>query len=343
MNSLSCDLCASTDAEPLAQRDRDGRPLRTVICRQCGLVYSDPRPAAEQVRDYYTHNCRTDYKAVLQPKPKHIHRAAKVAVERFRALRGVLKQGDRVLDFGAGSGEVVFVLRAIGFDALGFEPNHCYARFASETLGLPVAHSFYQDFQAAPGSFDVVTAFHVLEHLESPCDALSRAYTWLRPGSRLVAEVPNVEAVCHWPHSRFHRAHFHNFNMPALRMAGMKAGFAVRESFASEDGGNITVVFEKEAQPALPHLALPGNAARIRAILRRHTPLRHFFTWRPARRLAEKITARIEQAFSVRKAAHPRDILERVIARELMAAPHAPTRLPAQGTGHVSPSRISAP
>ena len=184
--SVPCDLCGATAVAELGQRDRDGHPLRTVICRHCGLVYSDPRPDAAQVRAYYEHSYRTDYKATYQPKAKHVYRAGKVALERYRRLVAVLTPGCRVLDFGAGGGEVVYMLRAKGYAATGFEPNAGYAKFAAEQLGLPVTNGFYQTVPIEPQSQNVVTAFHVVEHLESPCGAFQHVRQWLRAGGRLV-------------------------------------------------------------------------------------------------------------------------------------------------------------
>ncbi len=315
--SIPCDLCGSTDVDELCLIDRDGSYLRTVICRRCGLVYSDPRPGFEQVRDYYEHSYRMDYKATFQPKPKHVYRAGKVALDRFRRLAPILKRGYRVLDFGAGSGEVVFVLRAVGYEASGFEPNDGYARFASEVLGLPIRHGFYQDTRIEPESQDVVTAFHVMEHLESPYDALRHVRDWLRPGGQLLVEVPNVEAVCQWPRSRFHRAHLYSFSPAALEMVGRKAGYSVASSSVSSDGGNISVVFQKGSTSALASGEIPGNYERVSSIVRRQTSFRHLFTPYPYVRPFHKIAARMEERRATRNMKSPREILDGLIASEL--------------------------
>jgi SAM-dependent methyltransferase len=296
---------------------RDGGYLRTVICRRCGLVYSEPRPGSEDIRDYYQRAYRMDYKATFQPKPKHVYRAGKVAVGRFRRLAPILKRGCRVLDFGAGSGEVVFVLRAMGYEASGFEPNDGYARFASEVLGLPVAHGSYQETRIEPGSQDVVTAFHVLEHVESPCDALRQVRDWQRPDGHLLVEVPNVEAVCQWPRSRFHRAHLYNFSPATLEMAGRKAGYGVASSSVSSDGCTITVVFQRGSTSGPRSAEIPGNYERVSSIVRRHTALRHLFSPYPYARPFHKIAARIEERRATRKTTSPREILDGLIASEL--------------------------
>ncbi|MBH0181271.1 MAG: glycosyltransferase family 9 protein [Nitrospira sp.] len=43
-SSIPCNLCGGTEVSTLSNRSRSGKPLRTVICKSCGLVWSDPRP-----------------------------------------------------------------------------------------------------------------------------------------------------------------------------------------------------------------------------------------------------------------------------------------------------------
>lgn len=77
-----CNLCGGTSVDVLATRSRSRRPLRTVICLSCGLVWSDPLPL--DPRKFYEDEYRLDYKGTYSPKPKHILRAGKVAIDRYR-------------------------------------------------------------------------------------------------------------------------------------------------------------------------------------------------------------------------------------------------------------------
>ncbi|MGH8710194.1 MAG: methyltransferase domain-containing protein [Burkholderiales bacterium] len=324
--SIPCNLCGSTDAEQIRSKDRHGNYLRSVICRQCGLVWTDPRPTPEQVREFYAHEYRLDYKGTYQPKAKHTYRSGKVAVDRFQRLRPILKPGFRVLDVGAGSGEVVYVLRAMGYEASGFEPNEGYARYAAEVLGLPVRQGFWQDVAIQPESQDMVTMFHTVEHLESPFDVMRHARQWLRPQGLLLVEVPNGEAVCQQPHTQFHRGHLYHFNLATLEMMARRVGYAVVSSSVSSDGGNITVVSQKTDTTPSVSAEIPGNYERVGSILRRHTAFRHVFSRHPYVRPFRKFAARLEEQRSVRSHRPAKEVLDTLISDALQ-----PNRLSGRG------------
>jgi SAM-dependent methyltransferase len=201
-----------------------------------------------------------------------------------------LTPGCSVLDFGSGGGEFVFMLRELGYEARGIEPNVGYAEYSRDVLGIPVQIGGFTTASVQDESLDLITLFHVAEHLEHPVEAFRKASGWLRVGGRLYIEVPNIESQCTWPSSRFHQAHLYNFNAATLAHAGRCAGLTPVSTFPSSDGGNVTAVFEKtgRAPEALP-AELPGNAARVRRILRGHSILRHFFTAHPYVRPLKKL------------------------------------------------------
>lgn len=315
-----CDLCRSSDKEIIRDRDRHGDPLPSVICRNCGLVWTDPRPTPEQLRQFYAREYRLNYKGLHEPSPRHLYRAARVAADRYRRIRSALPAASRIADVGAGGGEVVYVLRAMGHDATGLEPNEGYARFAAETLGLPVSTGFWQDAAIEPESLDAVTIFHAVEHLESPGDAVARFREWLKPGGILVVEVPNSEATCQQPHSQFHPGHLHHFNLATMEALHRREGFDIVSGTTSPDGGNITVISRKTSRPAQPCPGLPGNYERVAGILRGHTALKHFFTPHPWLRPLRKLAQRMDEKRNAKAGSAPKELLDDVIRRELNPA-----------------------
>src|SRR5438046_2572193 len=113
--SIPCNLCGARQVSEVSLRDRDGKYLRTVICHGCGLVWTDPRPAEDEVKTFYAHEYRLLYKGAWQPKFKHVYRGSKVSLNRLRWLRKFLRPADAVLDVGAGGGELVYLLRGLGY------------------------------------------------------------------------------------------------------------------------------------------------------------------------------------------------------------------------------------
>ncbi len=100
--------------------------------------------------------------------------------------------GGRLLDFGGGIGKTALAANAAGYSAMVLEDSH-------KAVVDGQAHHpeiEWMEGRAMPqsivdGSLDVVTMFHVLEHLPEPSSTLAEIERKLRPGGLLVLEVPN--------------------------------------------------------------------------------------------------------------------------------------------------------
>ena len=82
-------------------------------------------------------------------------------------------------------------MRKKGFSTHGVEANEPYAQFSIEYLDLPVSITPFSKF-TPEREFDLITMFHVLEHLEHPIRDLSHLGNLLKPGGYFVIEVPNI-------------------------------------------------------------------------------------------------------------------------------------------------------
>lgn len=283
-----CNLCGSTEVAVLANHSRGGKPLRTVICSKCGLVWSDPFP--HNPRDFYEDDYRDSYKGTYAPKPKHILRAGKVALSRHQKIAQFLTKPLKILDVGSGGGEFSYLLQSLGHDVTGIEPNKGYAGFSISEYNLNIKLGFIQDAPLEAESFDLITIWHVFEHTENPSAVLAKLQSLLKPEGLFVIEVPNIEATCQSPQSTFHEAHLFNFNLPTLRKIIEKSGFTVTEQLVSEDGGNISLFAQKQQSALVAHdLEIPGNCDKITSIVRAHTSINHYLSKYPYVRLAQRI------------------------------------------------------
>lgn len=296
-----CNLCGGRDASVLANRSRNGQPLRTVICNGCGLVWSDPFP--HDARQFYAEDYRLDYKGSFEPQPRHVMRAGEVALSRLRQVEWLFSQPRKVLDIGSGGGEFAYLLTARGHTVKGIEPNRGYAEYSRREYGLDVTVGFAQDIELPAASFDVITIWHVLEHTQDPLSVLKRLQGWLRPDGMLVVEVPNVEATCQAPGSTFHEAHLYNFSTDTLSAMAARAGFVIEESALSSDGGNITMIVRKSltAVDNIEQCVARCSPHRILQTVQNRSVASHYQTLSPYSRMVSRVSKSLRERIEVRR------------------------------------------
>jgi SAM-dependent methyltransferase len=134
-----------------------------------------------------------------------------------------------LLDIGAGRGRFVSSARAAGWSAKGIEPSARGVQAARAVYGVELDPLSLAE---ASGTYDAVTLWHVLEHMEDPGEALAHVASLLGPGGRLLIGVPNLASVQarigrdRWFHLDLprHRTHF---TPGGLRSLLERHGFAV--------------------------------------------------------------------------------------------------------------------
>jgi SAM-dependent methyltransferase len=113
-------------------------------------------------------------------------------IRRMRVV-GRRAAGGSLLDIGCGDGLFLWVARNAGWRVEGIEFSPEGASRAAARLGRPVAIGDLSRTAALPGPFDVVTLWHVLEHLPEPRPMIEAARRRLKPGGLLVVAVPNLD------------------------------------------------------------------------------------------------------------------------------------------------------
>ncbi|MDQ3198593.1 MAG: class I SAM-dependent methyltransferase [Verrucomicrobiota bacterium] len=165
--------------------------IRTVVepdigqCAGCALHFRNPRPTqAEIARSYDTGDTFEAW------QEQEVSRAA-MWQRRLEVVRRYCP-GGKLLDVGTGDGRFLAAARDAGYIVAGTEVSESGARFARDR-GLEVYMGQITDVALPDQSFDVVTLWHVLEHVPDPGALLRRVRSCLRPRGTLVVAVPNEE------------------------------------------------------------------------------------------------------------------------------------------------------
>jgi SAM-dependent methyltransferase len=156
-----------------------------------------------------------------RPGAPRLHGVAQPALrcfdhERLALVRRLAPPPARLVDAGAGRGRFVGAARTAGYDAFGIEPS---AR-AAEAPARRIERAGIEEAAIGPGSVDVVTLWHVLEHLHDPGPALDRIGSWLAPGGGLLLGVPNLSSL----QARLGGERWYHLDVPRHRVHYTPAG-----------------------------------------------------------------------------------------------------------------------
>jgi 2-polyprenyl-3-methyl-5-hydroxy-6-metoxy-1,4-benzoquinol methylase len=284
----TCDLCASTSFQPIAELDRRKQPLQTDICLCCGLISHHRIPAAAELAAFYEHDYRQEYHGEVTPSERRVYRAWRNSQRIVGQLRDWIPPETSVLEIGAGIGCTVKGFQNAGYHASGIEPHRGFQHFARKRLGASVINASLGDLSARQ-SHDLILMVHVIEHLRSPSQSLHRVRDLLLDGGLLYLECPNVAAPFANRPKLFHYAHIHNFSIATLSLMVEKCGFEVVQVFGGEGHVNSQLLVRKVDVPN--QLEIPAGLAQetLAAAFRFNTVTYHLRPSYLARRASQLV------------------------------------------------------
>jgi len=180
--------CPACGTAADATADHLGYCLAT--CGGCALWFWAQRSAADYEAVYETPEYQEVQTADLEATtdPSHFVRHPTYAAF-FRQVRAA--NGARLLDLGCGVGRFLRAAHSLGWDVRGIDTSARAIEIGARTAGFPMTTETLEQLRDAGATFDVVTAFEVLEHLEQPVEMLRSVISVLQPGGRFFCTVPN--------------------------------------------------------------------------------------------------------------------------------------------------------
>lgn len=232
-----------------------GEQFQLCSCRECGFMFTQGAPVEAEIGRYYEtpdYISHSDTKKGAMNAIYHrvrqymLNSKARLVMRVSRCL-----SGGRLLDVGTGTGYFANAMDGRGWMVEAIEKNPQARAFAKEHFGLDVKPESALD-GFAPGSFDVVTLWHVMEHLEHLNETWERLKELLTAKGVLVVAVPNCSSYdaqkygSRWAAYDVPR-HLWHFTPATIARLADKHGFVLAESHPMPfDAFYVSMLTEKQ-------------------------------------------------------------------------------------------------
>ena len=253
----SCPVCGKSNFVPFLQ-SRDyfltQEEYTIVRCENCGFKFVNPRPDAIEIGKYYESPDYVSHDSGKKSPLNFLYRLArKRAVKNKFHLVNRLSKDKKILDIGCGTAEFLFYCKQKGFDVLGIEPGEKPRTFARTEYNLDVREEDHLDKLITP-EFDVITLWHVLEHVHLLNDRMRKIAQILKPGGNIIIAVPNVDS---WDAARYGQfwaaydlpRHLYHFSRNSMRVLSANHGLKIVKTLPMKlDAFYISLLSEKYAK-----------------------------------------------------------------------------------------------
>lgn len=239
-------------------------------CNGCGLLITNPRPAAKDIGSYY----QSDEYISHTGKATNLFQWLYLRVRNYtltwkHQLIKNKKAGGLLLDYGCGTGEFIDKMNQKGWRSYGVEPAEI-ARQQAHQLNKSGTGEIVERLNQLDGKkFDVITLWHVLEHVHEPNELLTQLKASLQSDGLIIVAVPNYESF-DAQHYRQHWAaydvprHLWHFSKTSMKKLMNKNQLQVSEVVPMKlDAYYVSLLSEKYKSLPKTKLSSPTTAALI--------------------------------------------------------------------------------
>ncbi|MFR9165795.1 MAG: class I SAM-dependent methyltransferase [Dysgonomonas sp.] len=236
----NCPVCGKGDfSELVSCRDNlVTKEIFTILkCDNCGFGFTQDFPSEDVIGKYYEADdyiSHSDtHKGIVNTLYHWARKMALRSKARLIFCNSSLQTSGQLLDIGAGTGYFLNTMQEKGWVVTGIEKSEPTRSFAKDKFGLNLHDSEYL-FQIPDKSKDVVTMWHVLEHVEKLNQTVEQIHKILNDDGIAVIALPNknsydaVHYKANWAAYDVPR-HLWHFSPSDFSMLAEKHGFAVKK------------------------------------------------------------------------------------------------------------------
>lgn len=211
-----------------------GKSFQIAECSSCTLRFTQDVPEVASISPYYK---TEEYISHTNTSKGLVNRIYQFVRKRTMAKKRKLveestgiKQG-QMLDMGCGVGSFVNEMKQNGWQVTGLEPDEDARRKAKELYRLDI-NDTKEFYRLTPGSFDVITMWHVLEHIHDLSAYIKQLKNILKENGKLLIAVPNYTSLDAKIYHQYWAAydvprHLYHFSPQSMELLMEKCGLRV--------------------------------------------------------------------------------------------------------------------
>ena len=208
-----------------------------VRCKGCGFVLTNPRPTPEAIGAYYESSEYISHHDEAKDLMSRIYKAVRnyTTEQKLQLIQqhSAQQTNRRLLDVGCGTGFFASNAKAAGWQVAGTEPDHQARDVAKSRVGEAIYESTEAEYFIGK-KFDVITLWHVLEHVHQLNEIIAWLHDHLADNGLLVIAVPNHESAdaqafgSHWAAWDVPR-HLYHFSKASMTQLMENHNFHVKQ------------------------------------------------------------------------------------------------------------------
>jgi 2-polyprenyl-3-methyl-5-hydroxy-6-metoxy-1,4-benzoquinol methylase len=271
----NCPVCGGQNHEHFltcTDHSFSQKEFEIVCCSGCGFKFTNPRPDEKSIGQFYRfadYVSHTDSKKGLINSLYHL--VKKYALkQKLKLVKKHFGKEKTLLDYGCGSGDFLGYVLANGVNGFGLEQDDTTRQKAIEKYNATIISP--KEFSADLKRYEIITLWHVLEHLHHLNKDIEQLKNHLADNGRLIIAVPNPASYDAKFYDRYWAAydvprHLYHFEKETVKQLFEKHGFAVETIKPMLfDSFYVSMLSEKHRKGNLLRALFIGLISNIKAL-----------------------------------------------------------------------------
>jgi 2-polyprenyl-3-methyl-5-hydroxy-6-metoxy-1,4-benzoquinol methylase len=170
-----------------------GKIFNLVECKNCNFRFTNPIPDENEIVKYYKSESYISHSDTKKGLMNTLyHQVRKITLKNKLQLINSISERGQLLDIGCGTGYFLKSCKEDGWNVEGTEPDNDARRIAEQITKSEISETVFTKNKNY--SYDLITMWHVLEHVHKLNESLEKIRGLLKEDGKLIIAVPNCKS-----------------------------------------------------------------------------------------------------------------------------------------------------